>query len=173
MLIRSRGFTIVELLIVIVVIAILASISIVAYNGVQNRAHDTAVQSDLKNYAEMFEIYHFDNSNNNYPWNGTTVGTVGAHVTKESYAVYPTVTRNFVYCTDSGYDNYALIAKSKSGNNFIIKSTPDSTVEQYSVTWNNSTTAASLCAGLGAPFNSTNQQGGYYYYGVGWESWTD
>ena len=35
---RNRAFTIVELLIVIVVIAILAAISVVAYNGIQNRA---------------------------------------------------------------------------------------------------------------------------------------
>ena len=34
---KKRGFTIVELLIVIVVIAILAAISIVAYNGIQAR----------------------------------------------------------------------------------------------------------------------------------------
>jgi len=42
----NPAFTIVELLIVIVVIAILAAISIVAYNGVQNRA-STASASDL------------------------------------------------------------------------------------------------------------------------------
>jgi prepilin-type N-terminal cleavage/methylation domain-containing protein len=35
---KARGFTIVELLIVIVVIAILAAITIVAYNGIQSRA---------------------------------------------------------------------------------------------------------------------------------------
>ncbi len=41
----KSGFTIVELLIVIVVIAILAAISIAAYTGIQNRARDTALQS--------------------------------------------------------------------------------------------------------------------------------
>ena len=35
---KDRGFTIVELLIVIVVIAILAAITIDDYNGIQNRA---------------------------------------------------------------------------------------------------------------------------------------
>jgi len=43
----QRGFTIVELLIVIVVIAILAAITIVAYNGVQARARDSRRANDL------------------------------------------------------------------------------------------------------------------------------
>ena len=45
---RQQGFTIVELLIVIVVIAILAAISIVAYNGIQQRGRDAQRVSDLK-----------------------------------------------------------------------------------------------------------------------------
>jgi len=39
---RRQGFTIVELLIVVVVIAILASIVVVAYNGIQQKARNTA-----------------------------------------------------------------------------------------------------------------------------------
>ncbi|MEO8691502.1 MAG: prepilin-type N-terminal cleavage/methylation domain-containing protein [Candidatus Saccharimonas sp.] len=38
-----KGFTIVELLIVIVIIAILATITIVAYSGLTQRAHDSAM----------------------------------------------------------------------------------------------------------------------------------
>jgi prepilin-type N-terminal cleavage/methylation domain-containing protein len=49
--IRQKGFTIVELLIVIVVIGILAAITIVAYNGVQQRATASATQSDLAQNA--------------------------------------------------------------------------------------------------------------------------
>jgi len=42
---NKNGFTIVELLIVIVVIGILAAITIVAYNGIQNRAQDTKIKN--------------------------------------------------------------------------------------------------------------------------------
>lgn len=42
---KHKGFTIVELLIVIVVIAILAAISIVSYTGIQARANDTRIRS--------------------------------------------------------------------------------------------------------------------------------
>jgi general secretion pathway protein G len=48
---QQSGFTIVELLIVIVVIGILAAITIVAYNGVQNRAKTAALTSDLRGAA--------------------------------------------------------------------------------------------------------------------------
>lgn len=51
------GFTIVELLIVIVVIAILATISIVAYTGIQNRAAQTAIVSEVNQWKRLFEAY--------------------------------------------------------------------------------------------------------------------
>jgi prepilin-type N-terminal cleavage/methylation domain-containing protein len=50
------GFTIVELLIVIVVIAILAAITIVAYNGITGRAVESSMKSDLRNAATAVEL---------------------------------------------------------------------------------------------------------------------
>lgn len=47
-----RGFTIVELLIVIVVIAILAAITVVAYNGIQDRARSAKMKADVAHLAE-------------------------------------------------------------------------------------------------------------------------
>jgi len=55
------GFTIVELLIVIVVIAILAAISVVAYNGIQNRANNTKTVNAVATYAKAMILYKIDN----------------------------------------------------------------------------------------------------------------
>ena len=49
---RHTGFTIVELLIVIVVIAILAAITIVAFNGVLDRAKASKMKSDVASLAK-------------------------------------------------------------------------------------------------------------------------
>lgn len=46
-ILKQKGFTIVELLIVIVVIGVLAAITVVAYNGVQFRAKTTQANADM------------------------------------------------------------------------------------------------------------------------------
>lgn len=61
-------FTIVELLIVIVVIAILAAISTVAYRGLQERARASEVSSALAQAKKKLEIYKVDHST--YPTTG-------------------------------------------------------------------------------------------------------
>jgi len=58
----SNGFTIVELLIVIVVIAILAAIVLVSYNGVRQRASDSAVRAAIAQMVRNVGIYNVDNS---------------------------------------------------------------------------------------------------------------
>ncbi len=55
-----RGFTIVELLIVVVVIAILAAITIVAYNGITANARDSALKADLNTTAKKAGITQVD-----------------------------------------------------------------------------------------------------------------
>lgn len=59
------GFTIVELLVVIVVIGILAAITIVSYIGVSSRATISTLQSDLANASRKLKIFQLENSS--YP----------------------------------------------------------------------------------------------------------
>lgn len=52
----QNGFTIVELLIVIVIIAILAAITIVSYNGIQRQAKITKKKADIANITKAVEV---------------------------------------------------------------------------------------------------------------------
>ena len=54
---RQTGFTIVELLVTIVVIAILASVSLIAYTGIQDRARNTQVISLVNQWGKTLSIY--------------------------------------------------------------------------------------------------------------------
>ncbi len=65
----DRGFTIVELLIVIVVIGILAAITIVAYNGVQSRARNISRAAEATQMAKLLSSYKA--LNGNYPTIGS------------------------------------------------------------------------------------------------------
>ena len=52
---KKSGFTIVELLIVIVVIAVLAAITVVAHNGIQTRSKTTKVNTDIANLVKAIQ----------------------------------------------------------------------------------------------------------------------
>ena len=58
---NKSGFTIVELLIVIVVIAILAAITIVAYNGIQDRATYTKYNGSIAQVKKALDLYYAEN----------------------------------------------------------------------------------------------------------------
>lgn len=59
---RQQGFTLVELLVVIVIIAILAAISVVVYNGMRDRAFAAAIQADLATANKQLLLYYQENS---------------------------------------------------------------------------------------------------------------
>ncbi len=83
---KSKGFTIVELLIVVVVIAILAAITIVAFNGVKDKAVTASTKTDLSQNAKTLEQYYVINGEL-YPTNATVGGLSASSGSSLSY--YP------------------------------------------------------------------------------------
>lgn len=84
---RTQGFTIAELLVVIVVIGILASISIVSYSGITNRANTSSAQSTGRSVAQKVELYNIETGR--YP---LTTSELTADATKSYYVNSASVT---------------------------------------------------------------------------------
>lgn len=106
-LIKSRGFTIVELLIVVVVIAVLAAVVVVAYAGITSRAAEAAIQTDLQAAATRLSM---DNEiNGTYPANLTEAND-GQGVPAPSGASYGYTYRSSTndYCLSATSDNVAI-----------------------------------------------------------------
>ena len=123
----KQGFTIVELLIVIVVIAILAAITMVAYNGIQDRAYDTTLKADISNNVKQIELYAAENGE--YPKGGSSYASITSAPApglqfKVTKSAYDATSSNLSYCYGvlGGKTTWAISAKSKSGNVFLYRS---------------------------------------------------
>jgi len=79
----TSGFTIVELLIVIVVIGILAAITVVAYSGVKERARAVNIQSDINKVYKLIEAYNAEYGS--YPVTDPTTIT-GSSTTSSAFS---------------------------------------------------------------------------------------
>lgn len=73
---KNPGFTIVEIIVAVVVVAILASVTIISYNGAQQRARDTDRKSDISNLVKALEMYYSDNGQ--YPTTSTSSSTINS-----------------------------------------------------------------------------------------------
>lgn len=122
----SRGFTLVEILIVIVVVAILATITIVGYGNVQDRTHDSAVRSDLSTAAKLLKVYKVNNA---FAPHSSQLDGMHDRLTfsKDSY---DTSSNAMLYCQSADRYEFGLIAKSKSGTTFYVTS-QDSEPQEY------------------------------------------
>ena len=111
----KKGFTIVELLIVIVVIGILAAITIVAYNGIQERARAANTTSALSQAVTKLAVYQVDNPDL-YPADKAALEAIGI---KDSDGVTYQYTR-----TTSTPNTYCLTAT--TGTTSYKRSSTDS-----------------------------------------------
>src|SRR5450759_5048665 len=93
---KSSGFTIVELLVVIVVIGILAAITIVAYTGISSKATVASLTSDLDNSSKQLKMYYVDHGAYPATLDGSNCPT-GPADTK--YCLKPSSSTTFSYST--------------------------------------------------------------------------
>jgi len=116
---KQSGFTIVELLIVIVVIGVLAAITIVTYSGIQDRARYAAYRSDIESMNKAILLYYIDNGT--YPVTGCiTNGATGTGdfipglVPKYLPKIPPVPnwlsgTNYYAYCASAGGVDYKVL----------------------------------------------------------------
>lgn len=163
----SSGFTIVELLIVVVVIAILAAIGVVAYTGIQNRAYNTTVQADLRQIGNT--ISQFIAINNRAPTFTELEGLEG-RFTKSAYS---TTANAVIYCHNvvDGIPVFAVGGVSRADDAFYY-STQSGGVQQRE-SWGSTVSNLALCPLLGVPTGGSYAQWWIYNSnGSGWLGWT-
>jgi prepilin-type N-terminal cleavage/methylation domain-containing protein len=133
---KQSGFTIVELLIVIVVIAILAAIVIMAYNGVQQRARASAAARDLSMYGGKMQYGASTSSTGQYPTTLEIYNTPDYAISSVTQGNYSLVS----YCA-SNNNGFVLAAQTQDGNKYYVKSSNN-------VVQDNTINVVSPCAGL-------------------------
>ena len=103
---HKTGFTIVELLIVIVVIAIIAAITVIAYNGIQNRAHASDAKAALNQAEKKLKLYEV--TNGSYPLTGNLAA---ADISNNGAGYQYTSTDGSGYCITATSGNVSYYAK--------------------------------------------------------------
>jgi len=98
---KIKGFTLLELLIVIGLIGILIAVSVTSYGTIQKKTRDSRRESDLKALQNAFEQYYADKKGI-YPKQGTDITSVTTYL-PAGLPVDPKNTGTYVYTLT--YDN--------------------------------------------------------------------
>lgn len=165
-----NGFTVIELLIVIVVIGILAAVGIVSYGAYRTRAYNASVQADLESISGELEAYrarvNSANPQQRFPASVADLNTTEIQANKPAYDT--ALAYNMIYCVSTSgsdaYQAFKLVAQAKSGTIYVM--TQDGFISNTLTTAN---LTASLCST--AAMGSMGLQLNGMTTGAAWASW--
>ena len=129
--VTQKGFTIVELLIVIVVIGILAALVITTYNGIQQKGRDTERETDLKALQGQLEAYYAQK---------------GAYPAEDQLGATSATNLTFIASDMKGLDKEALRDPKHTALTYELAAAPAANVYSYEATQADGTTACTLAA---------------------------
>ena len=107
---NQKGFTLIELMIVIAIIGILAAIAIPQFSKYRKRSYDSSAQSDLRNAATAQEAYYVDQD---------TYCSASITLTSGTYQLF--LSEDVVFSiVHGGNDTYRMEAYHPSGNESYV-----------------------------------------------------
>jgi prepilin-type N-terminal cleavage/methylation domain-containing protein len=145
---REKGFTLIEILIVVAIIAILASIVIVGLGPAQQSGRDARRISDLQSMRNALQLY--DNKCGIYPgdssctagspgttWSTfeTTLVSSGLGFTSANLPVDPSSGRSYEYAYSKDYSSYILAAALENAGNTALQKNSYSAPDTTGYTW--------------------------------------
>ena len=131
---NNHGFTIVELLVVIVIIGILAAITIVSYVDITNKANIATVQLDLTNAAKKLNMYYAEHGT--YP---SDIDNNKCPITPvdNNYCLKASNGSSFAYYSIPPYQDFSLVLIRGSLSYKITKDTSPVAITEstFAKTW--------------------------------------
>ncbi|MDR3582450.1 MAG: type II secretion system protein [Candidatus Pacebacteria bacterium] len=130
---KEKGFTLIEILIVVAIIAVLASIVIVGVGPAQQSGRDARRISDLQNVRNGLQLYYSKcgfypgatsgstlcpAQTNSYA--GMTTALTGSNLGISSIPVDPSSNRNYYYAASADGSSYTLGAVLENPNNSVF-----------------------------------------------------
>jgi len=124
---NSKGFTLIELMVVIVIIGILAGIAIPRFMGAQDRARISAAESDLNSMRQALGLYEIDHSSYDLGSPATYDAFKAALVDPSGnpYMALPS-DDNFTDFSYTGNDStYTITLRAKDNKTTLLTGTPE------------------------------------------------
>jgi prepilin-type N-terminal cleavage/methylation domain-containing protein len=151
----GAGFTIVELLIVIVIIAVLAAIVVVGYNGLTKNARDVSIRTDISNFEKKIKIWRAENGS--YPSPAELTSTLGIRVNKSQYEEGAGNNNNWYYCSNTARTRFAVGATAETSRAGFVYDSETGFREQSGL-WGGTTCPST---NVGDPYYNSGAWAGY------------